>query len=168
MARRGALAPADAESSLDRLARGAARGDASFVASLLDQVGPLLLRYCRARFGRRGDSYREADALAAEAGRAVLAAVPGYTGGSFLKLMYEVASRVLNELGPPERVHVAEEPGLGELLPALAPLDRDVVLLRVATGLSADETAAALGLTTGQVRVTQHRALMTLRAKLEG
>lgn len=163
------MAPAEVEPPMDRLARGAARGDAEAIALLLDEVGPLLVRYCRARFGRRGDSYRQADELAAEAGRAVLAAVAGYAGGSFLRLVYRVTFRVLDELAPADPVGSgagADEPGLAELLPMLAPLDRDIVLLRAATGLSAADTAAALGLTTGQVRVAQHRALTKLRAKL--
>ena len=36
-------------------------------------------------------------------------------------------------------------------------------LLRVAVGLSAEETGAALGMTSGAVRVAQHRALARLR-----
>lgn len=162
------MTPVDGEPPLDRLARAAARGDAGLVGRLVDQVGPLLVRYCRARFGRRDDSYREADELAAEAGRAVLAAVPGYTGGSFLKLMYSVAFRVLDELAPPAPKLNGGAPGVEKLLPTLAPLARDIMLLRVATGLSVADTATVLGLTTGQVRLAQHRALTKLRATLEG
>jgi hypothetical protein len=38
-----------------------------------------------------------------------------------------------------------------------------VLVLRVAVGMSAEETAQAVGSTTGAVRVTQHRALARLR-----
>lgn len=160
-----ATAPTDPESPLDQLARGAAGGNPELIGRLLVEVGPLLVRYCRARLGRRGSSYREADEIAAEAGRAVLAAVPGYTGGPFLRLLYSVATRTIDELapaGPP----VGADSDLMGLLPILPPLDRDVVLLRVATGLSTTETAAVLGLTTGQVRVAQHRALTRLRSMI--
>ena len=40
---------------------------------------------------------------------------------------------------------------------------REIVLLRVAAGLSAAETADVLGMTLGAVRVAQHRALARLR-----
>jgi RNA polymerase sigma-70 factor (ECF subfamily) len=40
---------------------------------------------------------------------------------------------------------------------------REIIVLRVAVGMSSDETAAALGMTPGAVRVAQHRALATLR-----
>ncbi|GHF67265.1 sigma factor-like helix-turn-helix DNA-binding protein [Amycolatopsis bartoniae] len=149
---------------LDRLARGAATGDAVLVGRLLAEVGPLLVRYCRARLGRDGSSYRRADEVAAEAGRAVLAAVPGYRGGPFLRLVFQVLTRTVDELAPGHRRPAADEV-LG-LLPVLSPLDRDIVLLRVATGLTAAETALVLGLSVGQVRVAQHRALIRLRAML--
>jgi RNA polymerase sigma-70 factor (ECF subfamily) len=40
---------------------------------------------------------------------------------------------------------------------------REVLVMRVAVGMSTEETAAALGMTPGAVRVTQHRALARLR-----
>jgi RNA polymerase sigma-70 factor (ECF subfamily) len=52
---------------------------------------------------------------------------------------------------------------LGGLLHQLTPRQREVLILRVAVGLSAEETAAAVGSTPGAVRVTQHRALNRLR-----
>jgi RNA polymerase sigma-70 factor (ECF subfamily) len=39
-----------------------------------------------------------------------------------------------------------------------------LLVLRVLTGLSAEETGAALGMSAGAVRVAQHRALASLRA----
>jgi RNA polymerase sigma-70 factor (ECF subfamily) len=53
---------------------------------------------------------------------------------------------------------------LRALLELLSPVQRDVVLLRVVNGLSAEDTGEALGLAPGTVRVTQHRALHRLRA----
>lgn len=44
---------------------------------------------------------------------------------------------------------------------------RDVLLLRVIAGLSADEVGAIIGKSPGAVRVVQHRALVHLRAELE-
>jgi len=39
-----------------------------------------------------------------------------------------------------------------------------LLVLRVLTGLSAEETGAALGMSAGAVRVAQHRALARLRS----
>jgi RNA polymerase sigma-70 factor (ECF subfamily) len=49
------------------------------------------------------------------------------------------------------------------LLDLLPEHQRELLLLRVAVGLSAEETGAALGMTPGAVRVAQHRALARLR-----
>jgi RNA polymerase sigma-70 factor (ECF subfamily) len=55
---------------------------------------------------------------------------------------------------------------LGEALERLAPLDRDVFLLREAGGLGYDEIATACSLTTDAVRCRLHRARQQLRAAL--
>lgn len=49
------------------------------------------------------------------------------------------------------------------LLEQLTPQQAEIVRLRVAAGLTAEETAAVLGMTAGAVRVAQHRALARLR-----
>jgi len=53
---------------------------------------------------------------------------------------------------------------LAQLLETLPPKQRQILHLRLIVGLSAQETAAAVGLTPTAVRVTQHRALAKLRA----
>jgi len=50
------------------------------------------------------------------------------------------------------------------LLARLPGHQRELLVLRVLTGLSAEETGAALGMSAGAVRVAQHRALGRLRA----
>lgn len=52
------------------------------------------------------------------------------------------------------------------LLNTLPSTQREVLLLRVIVGLSAAETAMALSLTAGSVRVLQHRAITALRNRL--
>jgi RNA polymerase sigma-70 factor (ECF subfamily) len=52
------------------------------------------------------------------------------------------------------------------LMQGLRPTQREVLLLRVIVGLSTAETAAALNLTPGSVRVLQHRAVTALRNTL--
>ena len=43
---------------------------------------------------------------------------------------------------------------------------QEILTLRVAVGMSTEETAAALGMTAGAIRVAQHRALTRLREML--
>ena len=54
------------------------------------------------------------------------------------------------------------------LLDSLNEKARDIVILRVFVGLSAEETAEIMGSTPGAVRVAQHRALTKLRKQLDG
>ena len=49
---------------------------------------------------------------------------------------------------------------------ALPPRDREILILRVVVGMSAEETAEAVGSTPGAVRVAQHRALAKLKAEI--
>lgn len=52
------------------------------------------------------------------------------------------------------------------LLDSLSEKARNIVILRVFVGLSAEETAEIVGSTPGAVRVAQHRALNSLRKNL--
>ena len=71
--------------------------------------------------------------------------------------------------GPEHRLLAAEMSArLGRLLGHLTPREREVLVLRLAIGLSAEETAQAVRSTPGAVRVTQHRALGRLRKILLG
>jgi RNA polymerase sigma-70 factor (ECF subfamily) len=49
------------------------------------------------------------------------------------------------------------------LLARLPAQQRDLLVLRVISGLSAEETGTALGMSAGAVRVAQHRAIARLR-----
>ena len=53
---------------------------------------------------------------------------------------------------------------VAQLLESLPAQQAEILRLRVAAGLSAEETAAVLDMTPGAVRVAQHRALTRLRA----
>jgi RNA polymerase sigma-70 factor (ECF subfamily) len=175
---------------LDPAVREAATGDPVAVARLLTMITPVAVRYCRARLGGRDLSYLSADDVAQEVCLAVLHALPNYQdrGGSFLYLVHAIASNKVADAyrlvsrdrsDPmaelPERPLTHNEPekraldvDLGErltkLLAALPALQREIVTLRIAVGLSAGETAEALGISAGNVRVTQHRALTKLRS----
>jgi RNA polymerase sigma-70 factor (ECF subfamily) len=55
---------------------------------------------------------------------------------------------------------------MSKLLDLLPDKQREIVVLRVVVGLSAEETAEVVGSTPGAVRVAQHRALGKLREAL--
>ena len=55
---------------------------------------------------------------------------------------------------------------MARLMSTLPPKQREILVLRVVVGLSAEETADAVNSTPGAVRVAQHRALNRLRKAL--
>jgi RNA polymerase sigma-70 factor, ECF subfamily len=55
---------------------------------------------------------------------------------------------------------------VADLLATLPQQQAEVLRLRIAAGLSAEETAAVLSMSAGAVRVAQHRALSKLREQL--
>ena len=157
---------------------------------LLTQIHPFVLRYCRGRLGRQESVTASADDVAQEVCLAVVGALPGYRvkGLSFRAFVYGIAAHKVTDVfraigrnradpvaelpdspapdsGPESRILACErDERLGELLRLLTPRQREVLVLRIAVGLSAEETAATVGSTPGAVRVTQHRALTRLRA----
>jgi RNA polymerase sigma-70 factor (ECF subfamily) len=164
-------------------------GERAALEELLARLRPGVLRYCRARLGRNAGSFGSADDVAQEVCMAVLTALPRYVdqGRPFAAFVYGIAghkvadaqragfrdrSDVTDEL--PERaddgpspedsvVAAAEAAEAKALLDLLPPAHRELLLLRVVAGLSAEETGAALGMSPGAVRVAQHRALARLR-----
>lgn len=167
----------------------ACAGDAGAVERLLAHLRPGIVRYCRARLGRADGSYGSADDVAQEVCMAVVTALPRYTdaGTPFTAFVHGIASHKVSDAlraayrdrstatdrvpdrvdpaaGPEERVLAAERAGLArELLDRLPPAHRELLLLRVVQGLSAEQAGAALGMSPGAVRVAQHRALARLR-----
>ena len=55
---------------------------------------------------------------------------------------------------------------MNKLLSVLPEKQREILILRVVVGMSAEETAEAVGSTAGAVRVAQHRALSRLKAEV--
>ncbi|QFZ21986.1 RNA polymerase sigma factor ShbA [Saccharothrix syringae] len=178
-----------AEAELSELVDAALLGDPRAVEQLLARIQPLVLRYCRARVGTRERTLVSADDIAQEVCLAVVSALGRYQyePGSFLAFVYGIAahkvadarrravrsrSEVVPELpdtptledGPEQRAMNGEMIGhVTELLRRLPDRQREILVLRVAVGLSAEETAAAVGSTPGAVRVAQHRALVRMR-----
>ncbi|WP_367136665.1 sigma-70 family RNA polymerase sigma factor [Saccharothrix sp. HUAS TT1] len=178
---------------LDEVVRAAVAGDRRAVSSLLTTVRPLVVRYCRARVGRQERSFTSADDVAQEVCLALLNALPTYSdhGRPFLAFVYGIAAHKVADAhraalrnraepvpevpdGPDEQVgpeqsalRVELSRKIGELLRLLPDRQREIVLLRVVVGLSADQTADAVDATPGAVRVAQHRALTRLRKEIE-
>jgi RNA polymerase sigma-70 factor, ECF subfamily len=177
---------------LESLLRAAVAGEPRARERLLAEIHPLVLRYCRARLGRQETVMGSADDVAQEVCLAVVNALPGYTlrGLSFRAFVYGIAAHKVTDafraIGRNRAEPVADIPDtplahegpehhllqvelterLGALLHLLTPRQREVLVLRIAVGLSAEETALAVGSTPGAVRVTQHRALNRLRRKV--
>jgi RNA polymerase sigma-70 factor (ECF subfamily) len=175
---------------IDDLARAAVGGDSAARDQLIAVLYPLVLRYCRKRLGRTDSVIGSADDVAQEVCLAVVAALRKYviSGRSFRSFVYGIAANkvadaframgrnrtdptaevpdgpVLDD-GPEQRLLAGElAERLAGLLQRLTPRQRTVLVLRIAVGLSAEETAEELGTSAGAVRVTQHRALSRLRA----
>ena len=172
--------PAEQRSLIDNLVEAAVAGDVAAHDRLLAELYPLVLRYCRGRMGRCDTAKASADDVAQEVCLAVVAALPSYTitGRSFRAFVYAIAAHKVADAfrangrdrtvpvaelpdapvlqdGPEQRLLAAElGERLGRLLQLLTPRQREVLILRIAVGLSAEETAEAVGSTPGAVRVT--------------
>jgi RNA polymerase sigma-70 factor (ECF subfamily) len=167
----------------------AAQGEAEATDALLARFRPLVHRYCRAKLGRVPGAEQSADDAAQEVCLAVLSALPRYRdlGRSFEAFVFGIAAHKVadvqraatraavptgelpdaadTELGPEEQaVRASDAETARALLSALPAHLRELVVLRIAVGLSAEETGRALNMSAGAVRVAQHRALSRLRA----
>ena len=179
---------ADTRAEIDQLVVAAVEGDRDAIGDLLRIIRPLVVRYCRPRIGsdRAGAT---ADDVAQDVCIAVLRALPNYReqGKPFLAFVYGIAAHKVVDAhraagrdrsdptddmpeehdvrdGPEQAALALSESGtMRELLERLPPKQREILVLRVVVGLSAEETAEAVGSTAGAVRVAQHRAVTKLR-----
>jgi RNA polymerase sigma-70 factor, ECF subfamily len=169
----------------------AGAGDAEAASALLGLIRPGVVRYCRARLGRMSGGYHAADDVAQEVCLGVLAALPRYRdqGKPFQAFVYGIAAHKVADHqraavraqavtitdALPDRADAAPGPEqqalasdlarrLSTLLQHLSEQHRELVVLRVAVGLSAEEVGDVLGMTAAAVRVAQSRALARLRA----
>lgn len=182
----------DVAPDLQRLVTMATTGDAAAMEALLGAVHRLVHRYCRARLSRYPGAEHAADDVAQEVCIAVLTALPRYRdeGKPFEAFVYRIAQNKVADSqralyrqpqtqaelpdvvdladGPEEAaVRASDAAQARALLDVLPDTLRELVILRVAVGLTAEETGRALGMTAGNVRVTQLRALRRLRAAAE-
>jgi RNA polymerase sigma-70 factor (ECF subfamily) len=182
--------PPAARPDLRGLAAHALRGDADATECLLVAVRRLVHRYTRARLGNGSGDESAADDAAQEVCIAVFSALPTYRdeGVPFEAFVYAIAARKVADVhraaarrptpvaelpddadpaeGPEALAVRASDADLARsLLQRLPEQQREILLLRVAVGMSAEETGLALGMSAGAVRVAQHRALRRLRSE---
>jgi RNA polymerase sigma-70 factor, ECF subfamily len=167
----------------------AAVGDPYAAETLVARFRPAVYRYCRARLGSTPGADQSADDAAQEVCLAVLHALPRYRdeGRPFEAFIFGVAAhkvadaqraaarsaqlhgelqdRADDSAGPEDYVVRGSDAQLARfLLAQLPPAQRELLILRVAVGMSAEETGSVLGMSAVAVRVAQHRALTKLRA----
>jgi RNA polymerase sigma-70 factor (ECF subfamily) len=159
------------------------------VEAALNVIRPIVFQYCHSRLSNSGPSYLSVEDVVQEICLAVLKVMPVYVdrGASFLHLVRVIASHKVADIfravsrdrsilmaevpdrfvadNDPEGHALMAESGrqLSRLLRALPTVQQEILVLRVAGGFSAIETGNAVGLTPGNVRTMQHRALARLR-----
>jgi RNA polymerase sigma-70 factor (ECF subfamily) len=180
------------EERLDAVVADAVAGDRDALREVLETIRPIVVRYCRARIGTLERSGLSADDVAQEVCLAAVMALPRYRdrGRPFLAFVYGIAAhkvadayravgrdlsyatesvpeRLSAEAGPEQAALDADSmTRMSALLEILPDKQRDILILRVVVGLSAEETAQAVGSTAGAVRVAQHRALARLKSAI--
>jgi RNA polymerase sigma-70 factor, ECF subfamily len=179
--------PVPADAPLDELARAASAGDVEAVGRLYDQlVGPIF-RYIAVRVRSRED----AEDLTHLVFERIVAALPRYRhdGKPFSAWAFRIARNAvidhqrrnrrtepldlmpeLDDTGGPDVISLHEEE-IRELRAAilrLTPDQREALILRYASGLSADEAAQVMGRRAGTIRGLTFRAIEALRRQLGG
>lgn len=185
------MTTAKVSADLAALVVAAQAGDRVALGDLIATIRPPVFRYVLSKVGDRA----LADDVTQEVAITVVTALPRYqdTGHSVLAWAIGIANRKVSETWRARRRRdeicvgeVPEPPGaraeiepeaeylavestreVAGLLSTLPQPQADILRLRIAAGLSADETAAVLGMTAGAVRVAQHRALARLRAVIK-
>lgn len=183
------------DDELDALAVRAGSGDRHAVDELLRRISGPVIRSCRARMSGRAVGGQTPDDVAQEVMIAVCSALGRYRVGEthWMAFVHGIARNKVNdafraaqrdrsdsvddvpdsidddEFGPEQSaLRQVNRQLVAELLAELNDQQREVLVLRIALGHSAEETAHMIGSTPGAVRVSQHRALNRLRALLDG
>ena len=177
---------------LDAVVAEAIAGNRDALREVLETIRPCVVRYCRARVGTAERSGLSADDVAQEVCLAAITELPRYKdqGRPFLAFVYGIAAhkvadahraagrnradpmevvpeRFAGEAGPEQLAINSESSArMNALLQILPEKQREILILRVVVGMSAEETAEAVGSTAGAVRVAQHRALSRLKTEI--
>ena len=179
----------EGDEGLPRLLAAVQQGDAAALDTLIRQFRPRIFRFCLARLA----DHQLAEDVTQETCVALVSALPTYEdrGHRLSSFVFGIAAnkvamerrsasrrpstttddslleRPSDAAGPEDTAVLADQVrSLAEPLAALSDRDREVLLLRVVAQLSAEEVGEALGMTSGAVRVAQHRALKAVRTQL--
>jgi RNA polymerase sigma-70 factor (ECF subfamily) len=174
------------DEAIERLVAAAKDGDPEAFGALFDRFYGPVYRYVAARVGRPSDAEDLAQLVFVKA----LEALPRYElrgvpfGGWLFRLARNVVidhirtrrehvtldlvvERSTGQDGPDELAALRQEmDSVAHALRRLTPEQREAVELRFFAGLSAKETAAAMGRQEGTVRGLQFRAIAALRREL--
>ena len=168
----------------------AVHGDAAAISRLLAEIRPKVVRYGLTHLSRTGGGSSAAEDIAQDVCIAVLRALPTFAdqGRPFIAFVYRIAARKVADAyraaqrnraysvaevpdapdpapGPESQVLAAEMAArLDFLLAQLPATHREILVLRLAVGMTAREVGTVLNMSAGAVRLTQHRALTRLRA----
>ena len=177
---------------LDAAVAEAVAGSRDALREVVETIRPIVVRYIRARLGTTERVGLSADDVAQEVCLAAIQALPRYQdqGRPFLAFVYGIAAHKVadahraaarNKSDPTDVVPERYSPDVGpeqmalqadtsarmnKLLAVLPDKQREILILRIVVGLSAEETADAVGSTPGAVRVAQHRALARLKSEI--
>jgi RNA polymerase sigma-70 factor (ECF subfamily) len=177
---------------LDAAVAEAVAGSRDALREVLETIRPIVVRYIRARLGTAERVGLSADDVAQEVCLAAIQALPRYQdqGRPFLAFVYGIAAhkvadahraagrnrseptdqvpeRYSLESGPEQMAPQADAASrMNKLLETLPDKQREILILRIVVGMSAEETAEAVGSTPGAVRVAQHRALAKLKLEI--
>jgi len=171
------------------LVEAARRGDRAAIDELLERYEPSIYRFGLRMCGNE-DAARE---VLQETLLAAFRYLPGFRGEAALSTwLFQIARSFcikerrgqhpthslddatalgLVDPGPSPDAHVhAREIGelMSSAIAALAPEQREVLILRDVEGLSAEQAAEVIGIEVGALKSRLHRARMALRAKLAG
>jgi len=150
------------------------------IHAAVELIRPLILRYCRARLQRSEEAAEHVasitDNVCADIERDLIRRPDLAEESKLLSHAYRLAGQHLHTPPPivhrphADNEHEHERTITAEVSSALAAavdrldeIEREVIVLRVVVGLSATETAEALGLRPAAVRRLQHSALRALR-----
>jgi RNA polymerase sigma factor (sigma-70 family) len=168
-------------SELVDLARGAASGDPRALASLLDELAPLVVRTARlivgpgsataedaaqealADLARRITTLHKPDAVVAWAAKIAVRRALRMARWERLRLRREVA---LGEIAASREPSEERSRALSTAFDRLPPRQRAVAVLRLYLGLSEADTARALDISTGAVKSQLHEARRKLASSL--
>jgi RNA polymerase sigma-70 factor (ECF subfamily) len=165
----------------------AARSDLTQFAPLYDRYAPRIYSYCLRRVRNR----EEAEDLTSLVFTRALNALPDYRGGAVVTWLFRIAHNTVISHFRASRIHVAIEMIEDDLeaddadladqiahgerqqqvhafIATLSDDQRELIALRIASGLTSLQAGEVIGKSAGAVRVEFHRVIKKLRAFLDG